>query len=124
MQRFILKPAEACFWKEALAFGAFRAAHQRQRPADHLRRHPVPDGVIVVGEILLGDPDIHPIDPVGMGEMHVVRRGPEFAGGGGGGGGGAGRRTLRALLGNTGFGWHCGCLPGDFLRRLVLSVSL
>ena len=52
--------------EEALARRAIGTAHQRQRPVDHLRRHPVPNRAIVIGQILLGDADVGPIDAVGM----------------------------------------------------------
>ena len=58
--------------EEALALGSVGTAHQRERPVDHVRRHPVPHRAIVVRQILLGDADIDPIDAVGMGEAHVA----------------------------------------------------
>ena len=73
-QRLLAEPGGGMLLEEALARGALRATHQRQRPSDHMRRHPVPDRAIIVGEVLLGDADIHPIDPVGMGEPHVIVR--------------------------------------------------
>ena len=36
-------PAQACFWKKQLSLDAAGAAHQRQRPVDHVRRDPRPD---------------------------------------------------------------------------------
>src|SRR5215472_7035599 len=57
--------------EEALTRRAFRAAHQRQRASDHLRRHPVPYVAIIVGEVLLGDTGVDPINAVRMGETHI-----------------------------------------------------
>src|SRR5262249_33977047 len=58
--------------EEALPLGAVRTAHQRERAADDVRSHPVPDGAIVVGEILLGHADINPVDAIRMGETDVA----------------------------------------------------
>lgn len=55
--------------KKALSARAVRAAQQRQRPPDHMRRHVVPDVAVVVGKFLLGDADILPVNAVRMGEL-------------------------------------------------------
>ena len=58
--------------EEAFALGAVRTAHQRKRPADHMRGHPVPDRGVIVGQVLFGDADFDPVDPIRMGEAHVA----------------------------------------------------
>ena len=46
-----------------------RAAHQRERPVRQMR--PIRGQLgIVVGEALLGDARLRPVDPIGMGELH------------------------------------------------------
>ena len=52
--------------EEALPVDAFRAAHQRERAVDQMRRDVVPDRGVVVGELLLGDAGVGPVDAVGM----------------------------------------------------------
>ena len=71
-QRLLVEPGGGVLLKEALALGAPRATHQRQRPSDHVRGHPLPDRAIVVGKVLLGDADIHPVDPIRMCEPHTI----------------------------------------------------
>ena len=58
--------------EEALALGALGTAYQRERPADHVRRHPVPHRPVVVREILLGDADIDPVDTIRMGQADAA----------------------------------------------------
>jgi hypothetical protein len=68
--------AHRCFWnlpdmllEEALARNALRTAHQGQRPTDDERRHVAPDLGVVLGQALLGNADIGPVDPIGMGQL-------------------------------------------------------
>ena len=83
--------------EEALALGSARAAQQRHRPVDHERRHPRPDLGIVVGQPLLGDADVGPVDAIGMGELHL-------------------RPRLRLGLDGT-------ALADDLARRLVVAQA-
>src|SRR5205814_6105494 len=88
--------------EEALALGAIRTTDQRKRPPDHVRRHPAPYLAIEISEILLGDADIDPVHPYGMGEADVAFR-PGL---------GMAEPRLRAAL----IGFGCGL---RFLRRIV-----
>jgi hypothetical protein len=56
--------------EEALPADAFGAAHQRERPADEVRRDVLPHRGVIVGELLLGDLDVGPVDAVRVGEFH------------------------------------------------------
>ena len=127
--------------EEALTLGPVRAAQERQRAADHVGRHPVPHHAVVVGEILLGDADIDPVDAVRMGEAHIAAL-PGLCGALGGHGfrrplaarcgglpGRCGRRPGRSRpcgrCVSCGFlADHRGHLPCDFLGRLVLAHAL
>ncbi len=71
-QALLGQPGRGVLLEEALTLGAVGAAHQRERPVHDVRRHPVPDRAVIVGQILLGDADVGPIDAVGMGEPHVA----------------------------------------------------
>ena len=82
--------------EEALALDAARAAQERHRPVDDERRHARPDLGVVVGEALLGDAGVRPVDPVGMGQADLRLRGGRL--------GALGRR-----------------LADDLARRLVLA---
>ena len=61
--------------EEALALGAARAAQQRDRAVDDEGRHARPDLGVVVGEALLGDAGVRPVDAVGMGQADLRLRG-------------------------------------------------
>jgi len=54
------------FLEKTLPSGALRAAQQRDRPADHMRAHPLPNLAVEICEIVLADAGILPIDAVGM----------------------------------------------------------
>ena len=60
--------------EEALALGAARAAQQRHRTVDDEGRHPRPDLGVVVGEALLGDAGVRPVDAVGVGQADLRPR--------------------------------------------------
>ena len=48
-----------------------RAAHESDRPGNNVRPHPFPDLHIKVGELLLGDADVVPVDAVRMRQVHA-----------------------------------------------------
>src|SRR5262249_483756 len=68
---FLAEAGRGMLLKEALAARSIGTAQQRERPADEVRGHPVPDRTIIVRQILLGDAGIGPVDAVGMGEAHL-----------------------------------------------------
>ncbi len=71
---FVVDTGRRVFLEKALTGGPVWTAQQAERPIHHVRRHPVPHHAVVVGKILLGDADVHPIDAVGMGEAHRALR--------------------------------------------------
>src|SRR5581483_9946199 len=58
--------------EEALARRTVRASQEGKWPSGNVRRHPLPGCTVIVGEVLLGDADIGPIDAVGMREPHFA----------------------------------------------------
>ena len=57
--------------ERTLACHPFRARTIDERTTDKVWPHPIPDGNVVIGEILLGHADVRPINAVGMGEAHA-----------------------------------------------------
>ena len=63
------------FLEEAFAEGgAFRTAHQRDWPADDVRRHPAPDAHVIVRQVALGDAGVVPVDALRMRQLHRADR--------------------------------------------------
>src|SRR5262249_2490675 len=68
---FLAEAGRGVFLKEALAARSTGTAQQRERAAYEVRGHLVPDRTIIVGQILLGDAGIGPVNAVGMREAHL-----------------------------------------------------
>src|SRR5581483_3106995 len=75
MQEFSGDAQARVLLEEALAVGAFRAAHHGDDAADDMRPHPFPDLFVILGEVALADAGIAPIDAVGMRELDGAEHG-------------------------------------------------
>src|SRR5262249_10290697 len=73
-QRRVFDVRRDMLLKKAFAGYAVRTAHNRERPTDQMRRHQLPDVNVVFRQILFGDPDIGPVHPIRMGQVHVRDR--------------------------------------------------
>ena len=71
-QRRFLDVGRDVFLEEQFAGDSFRAAHDGKRPIDDVRRDPVPNTDVILGQILLGHTGVRPIDTVGMRQMNPV----------------------------------------------------
>ena len=56
--------------EEALPVDSIRTAHQRERAVDYVWGHVIPHRAVIVGELLLGDRNVGPVDAVRMREFH------------------------------------------------------
>src|ERR1700730_4162335 len=74
MQLILVHAGADVLLKEALRGGAFGAAQEAQWPADDVRADPIPHHRVIIGQALLGNPGILPIDPIRMCQGNAVWR--------------------------------------------------